>query len=97
MFGLANFKETQIENIESGQKVSIEIDAFSNLKLEGEVLSFSPASASSFSLIPPQNASGNFVKVVQRIPVKIIMDLPTNFTGKIIPGMSAKVKVYKKN
>ena len=92
---IANFKETQIENIKIGQKASIKIDAFSNLKLEGAVLSFSPASASSFSLIPPQNASGNFVKVVQRIPVKITMNLPENFTGKIIPGMSAKVKVYK--
>ena len=92
---IANFKETQIENIKVGKKASIKIDAFSNLKLEGRVLSFSPASASSFSLIPPQNASGNFVKVVQRIPVKITINLPENFTGKIIPGMSAKVKVYK--
>ena len=92
---IANFKETQIKNIKAGQKASIKIDAFSNLKLEGRVLSFSPASASSFSLIPPQNASGNFVKVVQRIPVKITMTLPNSFIGKIIPGMSAKVKVYK--
>ena len=92
---IANFKETQIKNIKVGQKASIQIDAFSSLKLEGRVLSFSPASASSFSLIPPQNASGNFVKVVQRIPIKITMNLPDDFTGKIIPGMSAKVKVYK--
>ena len=92
---IANFKETQIENIKVGQKAIIQIDAFSELKLEGKVLSFSPASASSFSLIPPQNASGNFVKVVQRIPVKITMNLPNKFIGKIIPGMSAKVKVYK--
>ena len=92
---IANFKETQIENIENGQKVSIQIDAFTNLKLEGKVLSFSPASASSFSLIPPQNASGNFVKVVQRIPVKISMNIPKNYMGKVVPGMSAKVKVFK--
>ena len=92
---IANFKETQIKNIKVGQKASIQIDAFSNLNLEGTVLSFSPASASSFSLIPPQNASGNFVKVVQRIPVKITMDLPDSFKGKIVPGMSAKIKVYK--
>ncbi len=92
---IANFKETQIENIEMGQKVTIQIDAFTNLKLEGKVLSFSPASASSFSLIPPQNASGNFVKVVQRIPVKITMNLPSNYMGKVVPGMSAKVKVFK--
>ena len=92
---IANFKETQIENIKVGQRASIKIDAFSNLKLEGKVLSFSPASASSFSLIPPQNASGNFVKVVQRIPVKVTINIPENFTGKIVPGMSAKIKVYK--
>ena len=92
---IANFKETQIKNIKVGQKAVIKVDAFNNLRLEGKVLSFSPASASSFSLIPPQNASGNFVKVVQRIPVKITMNLPDNFIGKIIPGMSAKIKVYK--
>ena len=92
---IANFKETQVENIKVGNKAVIKIDAFSNLKLEGRVLSFSPASASSFSLIPPQNASGNFVKVVQRIPVKITINLPESYAGKIIPGMSAKVKIYK--
>ena len=92
---IANFKETQIENIKMGQKVAIQIDAFTNLKLEGKVLSFSPASASSFSIIPPQNASGNFVKVVQRIPVKITMNLPKDYIGKVVPGMSARVKVYK--
>ena len=92
---IANFKETQIENIKVGQRSVVEIDAFTNLKLEGKVLSFSPASASSFSLIPPQNASGNFVKVVQRIPVKITVNLPSKYLGKIIPGLSAKVKIYK--
>ena len=92
---IANFKETQIKNIKVGQNAVIKIDAFKDTPLEGKVLSFSPASASSFSLIPPQNASGNFVKVVQRIPVKITMDLPDQFIGKIIPGMSAKIKVYK--
>ena len=94
---IANFKETQIKNIQVGQKAEIIVDAFSGTKIEGKVLSFSPASASSFSLIPPQNASGNFVKVVQRIPIKITMILPENLTGKVIPGMSAKIKVYKKN
>ncbi len=94
---IANFKETQIKNIEVGQKAEVIVDAFSNTKIEGKVLSFSPASASSFSLIPPQNASGNFVKVVQRIPIKITIVLPENLLGKVIPGMSAKVKVYKDN
>ncbi len=94
---IANFKETQIENIQVGQEVEIIVDAFSNMKIKGKVLSFSPASASSFSLIPPQNASGNFVKVVQRIPIKITMDLPPDLVGKIIPGLSAKVKVFRNN
>ena len=94
---IANFKETQIKNIQVGQKAQIIVDAFSSKKIKGEVLSFSPASASSFSLIPPQNASGNFVKVVQRIPIKITMVLPDGLLGKVIPGMSAKIKVYKEN
>tara|TARA_E500000178_G_scaffold318508_1_gene339948 strand:+ start:384 stop:1487 length:1104 start_codon:yes stop_codon:yes gene_type:complete len=94
---IANFKETQIKNIQVGQKAQIIVDAFSSKKIKGEVLSFSPASASSFSLIPPQNASGNFVKVVQRIPIKITMDLPKDLLGKVVPGMSAKIKVYKEN
>jgi membrane fusion protein (multidrug efflux system) len=94
---IANFKETQIKNIKVGQKANIVIDAFSDINIKGKVLSLSPASASSFSLIPPQNASGNFVKVVQRIPVKITMQLPLSLVGKIIPGLSAKVKVYTKN
>ena len=94
---IANFKETQIKNIQVGQEAEVIVDAFSSTKIKGKVLSFSPASASSFSLIPPQNASGNFVKVVQRIPIKITMTLPEDLIGKVIPGMSAKIKVYKKN
>lgn len=90
---IANFKETQIKKLAVGQEVEIKVDAFSNFKLSGKVLSFSPASASSFSLIPPQNASGNFVKVVQRIPVKISLDIPNELVGKIIPGLSVYVKV----
>ena len=94
---IANFKETQIKNIQAGQRAEIIVDAFSGTKIEGKILSFSPASASSFSLIPPQNASGNFVKVVQRIPVKVTMIVPKGLLGKIIPGMSAKIKVFKEN
>ncbi|MAJ24274.1 MAG: hypothetical protein CMP36_02045 [Rickettsiales bacterium] len=92
---IANFKETQIKNLQAGQRAEIMIDAFSSTKIKGQVLSFSPASASSFSLIPPQNASGNFVKVVQRIPIKIKIDIPSKLIGKIIPGLSARVKVFK--
>ena len=94
---IANFKETQIKKLAVGQEVVIRVDAFSDFKLSGKVLSFSPASASSFSLIPPQNASGNFVKVVQRIPVKISLDIPNELVGKVIPGLSVYVKVVTGN
>ena len=90
---IANFKETQVKNLDVGQRVEIEIDAFANFRLSGKILSFSPASASSFSLIPPQNASGNFVKIVQRIPVKISLNIPDQLIGKVIPGLSVYVKV----
>ncbi len=90
---IANFKETQIKNLEIGMDAEIKVDAFSKHLLKGKILSLSPASASSFSLIPPQNASGNFVKVVQRIPVKILIDLPEELIGKIVPGLSAHVKI----
>ena len=90
---IANFKETQIRKLAVGQDVEIRVDAFSSFNLSGKILSFSPASASSFSLIPPQNASGNFVKVVQRIPVKISLHFPDELVGKLIPGLSVYVKV----
>ena len=94
---IANFKETQIKSLKIGQPAVIKVDAFPSIKLEGKILSFSPASASSFSLIPPQNASGNFVKVVQRIPVKIVLNLPNSLMGKVVPGLSVYVKVLTKN
>ncbi len=92
---IANFKETQVNNIKVGQDVIITVDAYSNFEIEGKVLSISPASASSFSLIPPQNASGNFIKVVQRIPIKITINIPKELKGKIVPGLSTYVKVIK--
>ena len=92
---IANYKETQVENIKVGQKAKLHFDAFKNNPIIGEVHSISPASSASFSLLPPQNASGNFVKVVQRIPIKIKIDIPSKLIGKIIPGLSARVKVFK--
>ncbi len=92
---IANFKETQVNNIRVGQDVIVIVDAYSNFEIKGKILSMSPASASSFSLIPPQNASGNFIKVVQRIPVKITIDIPQSLKGKIVPGLSTYVKVIK--
>ena len=68
---VANFKETQLDKMRQGQKVKLKIDAFPGTEFEGEVSSFSPATGSKFSLLPPDNASGNFVKTVQRLPVRI--------------------------
>src|SRR5690606_1162865 len=68
---IANFKETQLRKVIVGQKVKIDVDAYPDLKIEGFVSSFSPATGAAVSLLPPDNASGNFVKVVQRLPVKI--------------------------
>ncbi len=90
---IANFKETQLKNIRKDQAAKITVDAYPNIKISGRVLSISPASASSFSIIPPQNASGNFVKVVQRVPVKIVLQIPNVLKEKILPGMSVLAKI----
>ncbi|HVI52420.1 MAG TPA: HlyD family secretion protein [Candidatus Sulfotelmatobacter sp.] len=89
----ANFKETQIGKMHPGQPVSISIDTFSGETLQGHVDSLSPASGAKFSLLPPDNATGNFTKVVQRIPVKIIVEPGHSLEGKLLPGMSAVVTV----
>jgi membrane fusion protein (multidrug efflux system) len=91
----ANFKETQMEDIKPGEKVEVELDAFPHHKFVGRVDSISPASGSQFALLPPDNATGNFTKVVQRIPVKITLDSQSikGYESRITPGMSAVVSV----
>lgn len=90
---VANFKETQLTNIALGQPVEIEIDTFPGQTLEGRVESFSPASGAEFSLLPPENASGNFNKIVQRIPVKIVLERDNALAGRLRPGMSVVATV----
>lgn len=93
----ANFKETQIENIRVGQAVHINVDAFADHQLSGTVESFAGATGAKFSLLPPDNATGNFVKVVQRIPVRVKLDkADKEFVNRLRPGMSAKVVVDTK-
>jgi len=89
----ANFKETQLDKIHDGQKVDIDVDAFPELKLQGTVYNFSPATGAKFSLLPPDNATGNYVKVVQRIPVKIKINANNEVMAKLRPGMSVNVSV----
>lgn len=88
----ANFKETQIEKMHIGQEVKLKIDAYPSLTYTGKIESFSPASGATFSLMPPDNATGNFNKVVQRIPVRITIDPNANI-DLIKPGMSVKATV----
>ena len=88
----ANFKETQLERIKVGQRAEIKVDAFPGVSLKGEVQSLSGATGSRFSLLPAENATGNFVKVVQRVPVRIkVLELPEG--RELRPGMSADVVV----
>jgi membrane fusion protein (multidrug efflux system) len=97
LFITANFKETQLEDIKNGLKVNIEADAFPDLKIEGTVYNFAPATGAKFSLLPPDNATGNFVKVVQRIPVKIKINASKDVLDKLRPGMSVNVSVITKD
>lgn len=92
---VANFKETQLANMKARQPVEVKLDAIPSHVFRGYVDSISPASGAQFSLLPPDNATGNFTKIVQRIPVKIVLD-PQSIKGydsRIAPGMSAEVTV----
>jgi membrane fusion protein (multidrug efflux system) len=89
---VANFKETQIEHIRPGQRARITIDGFPNETLEGVVDSFAPGSGSAFSLLPVDNATGNFIRVVQRVPVKIRF-VGNPLPGRLVPGLSARVEI----
>ena len=90
-FITANFKETQLVDIHPGQKVEVNVDAFKRDTFEGVVDSISPASGAEFSLLPPDNATGNFTKITQRFPVKIL--LPSEVSVKLRPGQSVSVSV----
>lgn len=90
---VANFKETQIRKIDTGMLVYVHVDAFSGRDITGRVSSFSSATGAKFSLIPPDNATGNYVKVVQRIPVKIDLNDTDDQLRGLIAGMSVSVKV----
>ncbi|MBA9074455.1 membrane fusion protein (multidrug efflux system) [Flavobacterium gossypii] len=95
---IANFKETQLSKMVVGQKVGIHVDAYPDYEFKGTITSFSPATGARFSLLPPDNATGNFVKTIQRLPVKISLD-PENAPDKVKnlrPGMNVDVDVHLK-
>ena len=90
---IANYKETQLTHMAVGQKAEITVDTFPGHKLRGHVLAFSPASGAEFALLPPDNATGNFTKVVQRIAVKIVIDDADGLADRLVPGMSVEARV----
>ncbi|MBB3810862.1 HlyD family secretion protein [Brucella intermedia] len=89
---VANFKEVQLEHIQPGQKARIRIDGYAHAEITGTVVSLAPGTGASFSLIPSDNATGNFVRVVQRVPVKITLD-GNPLQGRLVPGLSARVAI----
>ena len=93
---VANFKETQLESMKEGQPVDIEVDAFPNEEFKGHVESFQAGTGSRFSVLPAENATGNYVKVVQRLPVKIVFDEPADKLKRLFPGMSVEPSVKVK-
>ena len=90
----ANYKETQLINIRQGDPADIKIDAFPGVELHGKVVEIAPASGSQFALLPPDNATGNFTKVVQRLPVKIALDPGHPLQDKLRPGFSVIVTIH---
>lgn len=90
---VANFKETQIKKFHAGMPVEIELDAYPDVKLSGKIESLSDATGAKFSLIPPDNASGNFVKVTQRVPVKISIDELNKHKDILRAGLSAEISI----
>ncbi|WP_211112395.1 HlyD family secretion protein [Azospirillum sp. SYSU D00513] len=93
VYVLANFKETQLERMRLGQKVTVTVDAYPGRVLEGQVESLAPASGSQFSLLPPENATGNFTKIVQRVPVRIALPRDNALAGLLRPGLSVEAEV----
>ena len=92
---VANFKETQIEHLKEGKVVSVFVDGFPDICIKGRIASLSEATGAKFSLLPPDNATGNFVKVTQRVPVKIHIDDQVSYREMLRAGLSVTVEVEK--
>ena len=90
----ANFKETQLAEMRPGQRARIDVDAYGGRTFDGTIESIAPATGARFSLLPAENATGNFVKVVQRVPVKIVIDGKQDPEHVLRPGMSVVPTVY---
>jgi membrane fusion protein (multidrug efflux system) len=94
VYVIANYKETQLTRVRPGQSVDITVDSFPGERLHGRVERISPASGSQFALLPPDNATGNFTKVVQRVPVRIALDKSQPLLERLLPGMSVVTEIH---
>jgi membrane fusion protein (multidrug efflux system) len=89
----ANFKEDQLKKMQIGDRVDVALDAAA-VPLRGHVESLAPATGATFSVLPPENATGNFTKIVQRVPVRVRLEVPRGMESVLRPGLSATVKVH---
>lgn len=89
----ANFKEDQLKKMRAGDEADVDLDA-SSVPLTGHIESLAPATGATFSVLPAENATGNFTKIVQRVPVRIRLDVPKGMEHVLRPGLSATVKVH---
>ena len=94
VYVMANYKETQLTRVRPGQSVDVSVDSFPNQRLHGRVERISPGSGSQFALLPPDNATGNFTKVVQRVPVRIALDKGQPLLDRLLPGMSVVTEIH---
>jgi membrane fusion protein, multidrug efflux system len=94
VYVIANYKETQLTRVRPGQPVEVTVDSFPGQQLHGRVERIAPASGSQFALLPPDNATGNFTKVVQRIPVRIALDKGQPLLERLLPGMSVETRIH---
>jgi membrane fusion protein, multidrug efflux system len=90
---VANFKETQVRRMKVGQKATVKVDAIGSTEIPGVVESFAPGTGAQFALLPPENATGNFIKIVQRVPVRIKLLPPRDLAPKLLPGLSVSVDI----
>jgi membrane fusion protein, multidrug efflux system len=90
---VANFKETQLRRMRIGQPASVKIDALGEREIPGRVESFSPGTGAEFALLPPENATGNFIKIVQRVPVRVHLTPPQDLVERLLPGLSVTVSI----
>jgi membrane fusion protein, multidrug efflux system len=94
---VGNFKETQLTRMRIGQPAIVKVDALGGTEIHGRVASFAPGTGAQFALLPPENATGNFIKIVQRVPVRLSLNAPDDLARRLLPGLSATIEIDTTN